>query len=60
MNREQLAHVVRAAATITGDGNIIVIGSQSVLGSYDDEDLPEEATRSVETDLVFPYDPSGS
>ena len=27
MNREQLAHVVRAAATITGDGDIVIIGS---------------------------------
>ena len=25
MNREQLAHVVRAAATITGDGKIALI-----------------------------------
>jgi hypothetical protein len=33
MNREQLAHVVRAAATITGDGDIVIIGSQSILGT---------------------------
>jgi len=31
VNREQLAHVVRAAAIITGDGDIVIIGSQSIL-----------------------------
>lgn len=53
MNREQLAHVVRAAATITGDGDIVVIGSQSILGAADVDDLPEEATMSMEVDVAF-------
>ena len=35
MNREQLAHIVRSAARIAGDGDIIILGSQSVLGLRD-------------------------
>ena len=53
MNREQLAHVVRAAATITGDGDIVIIGSQSILGAADVGLLPEEATMSMEADVAF-------
>ncbi len=36
MNREQLAHVLRAAASIAGDGDIVVLGSQSILGAFSD------------------------
>jgi len=57
MNQEQLAHVLRAAAKIAGDPGILVIGSQAILGSFDDPELPVEATRSVEADLVFFDDP---
>lgn len=53
MNREQLAHVVRAAATVTGDGDIVIIGSQSILGTADVGRLPEEATMSMEADIAF-------
>jgi hypothetical protein len=57
MNREQLAHVLRAAATIADDGDILVIGSQAILATYDDDELPEEATLSVEVDVAFWHDP---
>lgn len=60
MNRAQLAHIVRAASTITGDGNVLIFGSQALLGTWEDEELPDEATRSVEADLVFPDDPDES
>ena len=53
MNREQLAHVVRAAPTITGDGDIVIIGSQAILGTADVGRLPEEATMSIEADVAF-------
>ena len=33
MNRVQLEHVIRAAATIAGDTEIVVIGSQAILGA---------------------------
>ncbi len=44
MNREQLAHIVRAAAVIARDGDMVIIGSQSILGSYEDTDLPAKPT----------------
>jgi hypothetical protein len=56
MNREQLAHIVRAAATIAGDGDIVIIGSQAILGAADVGWLPEEATMSMEADLAFRND----
>lgn len=52
MNREQLAHVLRAAASIVGVADLVVIGSQAILGSVPDWQLPYEATRSVEADLA--------
>jgi len=60
MNREQLAHVVRAAATITGDGDIVIIGSQAILGAADVGGLPEEATMSMEADIAFRDDTDAS
>ena len=31
---------------------MIVVGSQSILGTYREEDLPAEATMSVEVDIL--------
>ena len=53
LTREQLAHVLRAAARIAEDGGILVIGSQAILGSFDERELPHQAWVSVEADLVF-------
>lgn len=58
MRREQLEHVLRAASTIVGERDILVIGSQAVLGSVLDEDLPIEATTSIEADLALFDDPA--
>jgi hypothetical protein len=60
VNREELAHVLRSAATIVEDGHILVVGSQSILGTADEPGLPEAATMSVEADLVFFDDPEES
>ena len=57
MTREELAHVLRAAATIAGESEILVIGSQSILGSYSNEELPDEAWMSIEADIAFLDDP---
>ena len=57
VNREQLAHVLRAAAQIAGDPEIIVIGSQAILGSFTEEELPPQAVFSMEADLAFLRDP---
>ena len=57
MRREQLEHVLRAASTIVGERDVLVIGSQAVLASIPDERLPAEATTSIEADLAFFDDP---
>ena len=51
MNRAQLEHVIRASATIAGDAEIVVIGSQAILGRY--PDAPPELLVSADVD-VFP------
>ena len=58
MNREQLAHILRAVSTIVDDPNILVIGSQSVLATFDEDELPDRATASMEVDLVYFDDPT--
>ena len=60
MNRVQLEHVLRAAATIVHDPDLLVIGSQSILGTYGEDSLPVEATTSIEADLAFLDDADGS
>ncbi|MGN9775377.1 DUF6036 family nucleotidyltransferase [Micromonospora sp. H33] len=57
MRREQLEHVLRAASQIAGDPDVLVIGSQSVLGAIPEEDLPPAATASIEVDVAFFDDP---
>ena len=57
MNRDQLAHVLRAAATIASDGDILVVGSQAILGTADASHLPLEVTLSIEADVAFFDDP---
>jgi hypothetical protein len=57
VRREQLAHVLRAAATITKDNDILVIGSNAILATFDEDDLPEETTMSIEVDIAFFDDP---
>lgn len=57
MKRGELAHVLRAATTITDDPGILVVGSQAILGSFSEDELPEAATRSIDVDVVFFDDP---
>jgi hypothetical protein len=58
VRRDQLEHVLRAAATIVGERDVLVIGSQAILGSIPEAELPTEATTSVEADLAFFDDPA--
>ena len=51
MTRAQLEHLIRAAADIASDDEIIVIGSQAILGQFPDAPAPLRV--SVEADL-FP------
>ena len=52
MTREQLEHAIHAACQIIGHEEVIVIGSQAILGTYDEDELPPEATRSTECDIL--------
>lgn len=51
MTREQLEHLIRAAADIADDDEIVVIGSQAILGQF--PDAPASMRVSMEADL-FP------
>lgn len=53
MKREELAHLLRAASHIAGDNNVVVIGSQAILGTFDESELPDRATMSREADFTF-------
>lgn len=49
MNRRQLEHLIRAAGDIADDDEIIVVGSQAILGQF--PDAPEDLLVSDEADL---------
>jgi len=51
VKRRDLEHLIRAAGDIADDHEIVVIGSQAILGSW--PDAPEDLLASVEADL-FP------
>lgn len=53
MTREQLEHLIRAAGAVTNMQDMIIIGSQAILGTY--PDAPEEAVLSREGDM-YPRD----
>jgi len=68
MNRYQLEHVIRAAGTIAEVKNLIILGSQSILGQFPvvpqtlletksiDVLIPKLLYRSMEVDLLVPND----
>jgi hypothetical protein len=52
MRRDQLEHAIRTACQIIEHREIIVVGSQAILGTFREEDLPPQATMSVEIDVL--------
>jgi hypothetical protein len=48
MTRTNLEHIIRAAGAITGAREIVIVGSQAILGSH--PDAPAELTISQEAD----------
>lgn len=52
MRRDQLEHAIRTACQIVGHPEVIVVGSQSILGTYDERRLPAAATMSLEVDIM--------
>jgi hypothetical protein len=49
MTRQQLEHLIRAAAVIADDDELIIVGSQAILGSY--PAAPVSLLVSVEADI---------
>jgi hypothetical protein len=49
MTREELEHVIRAAADVTDEYEFVVVGSQSILGPIPNP--PAELTMSMEADI---------
>jgi len=58
MKRAEFEHAIRAAASILGVTELLVIGSQAIHATVTG-DLPEEAQRSIEVDIVAFDDPDG-
>lgn len=52
MTRDELEHIVRAASAISNEYEIVVVGSQSILGEF--PNAPQEFLDSTEAD-VYPY-----
>ncbi|MBU1801587.1 DUF6036 family nucleotidyltransferase [Nocardioides sp.] len=52
MRRDQLEHAIRTACQIIDQSEVIVVGSQAILGAYDESQLPSAATMSIEVDIL--------
>lgn len=55
MTRQDLEHIIRAAADVTQQQHLIIIGSQAILGQY--PNAPEALLVSMEADLYAPDAP---
>ena len=54
MTRTQLEHLVRASASVTGERDLVVIGSQAILGEH--PNAPKELLLSNEADMYPMHD----
>lgn len=52
MRRDQLEHAIRAACQIIQQPAVIIVGSQAILGTYEESELPSAATMSLEVDVL--------
>lgn len=52
MRRAQLEHAIRTACQIIGQPEVIIVGSQSILGSIGEDILPSVTTLSREIDVL--------
>lgn len=59
MRRDEFRDALRRAAEITGDHDLVVIGSQSVHGAFSPTVLPPAATASGEVDIMAAHDIEG-
>jgi len=49
MRYDQIEHAIRAACDVSGDTELLIFGSQAILGSY--PDAPESLRASIEVDV---------
>lgn len=56
MHRQQLEHIIRAATGITGAAELVIIGSQALLGQF--PQAPAELLVSIEADVFSLRDPA--
>lgn len=49
MTREQLEHAIRAACDVARDSEVLIFGSQAILGEY--PQAPEQLRASIEVDV---------
>ena len=59
MRRSQLEHAIRTACQITGLTEVIIVGSQAILCTFTEDELPVYATRSLEVDILPIADDNG-
>jgi hypothetical protein len=59
MRRDQREHAIRAECQIAGLTEVIIVGSQAILGTYREQQLPFYATRSAEIDVLPIADTAG-
>ena len=52
MRRSELEHAIRAATEIIRQEAVFIIGSQAILGSFTEDELPAEAMLSEEVDIA--------
>jgi hypothetical protein len=60
MRREEVLHVARAAARVASVRRVLIVGSQAVLGSHAEDELPAAVLSSIEADVVILDDPDGT
>ena len=46
MRRDQLEHAIRTACQIIGRPEVIVVGSQAILGTFREDELPSQSAGS--------------
>ncbi|MEO6503688.1 MAG: DUF6036 family nucleotidyltransferase [Jatrophihabitantaceae bacterium] len=60
MNRADLLHLIRAACDVLAVDEVLVLGSQAILATRPENELPDHATRSREADIAALHDPDES
>lgn len=58
MQRHQLEHIIRAASGITGAAELVIVGSQAILGQF--ANAPAELLTSLEADVFSLRSPAAS